>query len=134
MSASWWRSQHNRRHAMPQRLKHDVDLETMPLIAFNSRVIRNPKSTKDNFFIRNEAWLYLTLDSAIVMLVWKLYLHPSPIRFEEGKLPRLILHDSALPLLLDVPQYLVVSCSYVGWEYLHDVTVCYESLASGSSG
>jgi len=31
MSGSWWRSQHNRHHAMPQKLDHDVDLNTLPL-------------------------------------------------------------------------------------------------------
>ena len=28
MSAAWWRNQHNKHHATPQKLKHDVDLDT----------------------------------------------------------------------------------------------------------
>jgi fatty acid desaturase 2 (delta-6 desaturase) len=111
MSASWWRSQHNRHHAMPQRLKHDVDLETMPLIAFNSRVIRNPQTTKDNFFIRNQAWLYLTLDSAIVMLVWKLYLHPR-YAWKKGSyfdLFFMTLHYLFFSMFLNIWWYLVVT-------------------------
>jgi hypothetical protein len=35
MSGAWWRNQHNKHHATPQKLKHDVDLDTLPLIAFN---------------------------------------------------------------------------------------------------
>lgn len=38
MSASWWRIQHNKHHAMPQKLGHDVDLNTLPLVAFTEKV------------------------------------------------------------------------------------------------
>jgi fatty acid desaturase 2 (delta-6 desaturase) len=75
MSGGWWRSHHNRHHAMPQRLKHDIDLETMPMLAWNAKVLRNPK-TDNNFFTRNQAWLYLTLDSALVIFLWKFYVNP----------------------------------------------------------
>ena len=43
MSASWWNSQHNRHHATPQKLQHDSDLDTLPLVAFNKSCIpENP--------------------------------------------------------------------------------------------
>lgn len=32
LSASYWRNQHNKHHAAPQKLEHDTDLNTMPLI------------------------------------------------------------------------------------------------------
>jgi fatty acid desaturase len=38
MSAAWWRNQHNKHHAMPQKLEHDVDLNTLPLVLFHSEV------------------------------------------------------------------------------------------------
>jgi len=38
MSASWWRSQHNRHHATPQKLQHDVDLDTLPLVSFSEAI------------------------------------------------------------------------------------------------
>ncbi len=44
---------HNRHHAMPQRLKHDVDLDTMPLIAYNARVVGKKENGK-SFFIQNQ--------------------------------------------------------------------------------
>lgn len=75
MSSSWWSSQHNRHHAMPQRLKHDVDLETLPLIAFNSKVVKNPKEGK-GFFIQNQSTLFLAIDTLLVAFMWKVYLHP----------------------------------------------------------
>lgn len=53
MSSSWWSSQHNRHHAMPQRLKHDVDLDTLPLIAFNSKIVKKPENGR-NFFVKHQ--------------------------------------------------------------------------------
>jgi len=60
---------------MPQRLQHDVDLETMPLIAFNSRVVRDPKQGQ-SFFIRNQKYLFATLDTGLVLFFWKFWLSP----------------------------------------------------------
>ena len=40
MSGSWWRNQHNKHHSMPQKLGHDVDLNTLPLVAFTEKVGR----------------------------------------------------------------------------------------------
>jgi acyl-CoA 6-desaturase (Delta-6 desaturase) len=77
MSASWWSSQHNRHHAMPQRLKHDVDLDTLPLMAFNSRVVNPQRPHRaQNFFVRYQSVLFLALDTLLVAWMWKLYLHP----------------------------------------------------------
>ena len=35
MSGAWWRNQHNKHHATPQKLGADPDLQTLPLIAFH---------------------------------------------------------------------------------------------------
>ena len=43
MSAGWWRNQHNKHHATPQKMKHDVDLDTLPLVAFNAKVVTDTK-------------------------------------------------------------------------------------------
>lgn len=53
-SSTWWVRGHNRHHhAMPQRLKHDVDLETMPLLAYNAKVVKNVQAGK-GFMIQNQ--------------------------------------------------------------------------------
>eukprot|EP00615_Pteridomonas_danica_P004963 CAMPEP_0114336340 /NCGR_PEP_ID=MMETSP0101-20121206/5641_1 /TAXON_ID=38822 ORGANISM="Pteridomonas danica, Strain PT" /NCGR_SAMPLE_ID=MMETSP0101 /ASSEMBLY_ACC=CAM_ASM_000211 /LENGTH=233 /DNA_ID=CAMNT_0001468229 /DNA_START=91 /DNA_END=789 /DNA_ORIENTATION=+ len=44
MSGAWWRNQHNKHHATPQKLKHDVDLDTLPLVAFNERIAEKARS------------------------------------------------------------------------------------------
>jgi predicted heme/steroid binding protein len=48
MSGAWWRNQHNKHHATPQKLKHDVDLDTLPLVAFHDRCVlaRRPLSAR----------------------------------------------------------------------------------------
>lgn len=38
---------------MPQRLNHDVDLDTLPLLAYNAKVVKNSKSGK-GFMIQNQ--------------------------------------------------------------------------------
>jgi fatty acid desaturase len=74
MSSGWWNNQHNRHHAMPQRLKHDVDLDTLPLMAFTSKIF--PPKLKKSFWIQNQAKLFLMIDTFLVALLWKIYLHP----------------------------------------------------------
>jgi len=76
MSAAWWSSQHNRHHAMPQRLQHDVDLDTLPLLAFNARVSKDPEKDSKSFLIKNQSILFLLVDSFLVAWFWKIYLHP----------------------------------------------------------
>ena len=82
---------------MPQRLKKDVDLETLPLLAFNAKVVKHPKQGK-TFFVQNQvivgdafkgfrrplanfpscfqALLFLAVDTLLVATMWKVYLHP----------------------------------------------------------
>lgn len=54
LSSTWWRRGHNRHHAMPQRLNHDIDLNTMPLVAYNAKVVKKPKDGK-GFLVQNQA-------------------------------------------------------------------------------
>jgi fatty acid desaturase len=72
MSASWWRSQHNRHHAMPQRLKHDVDLDTLPLVAFNVEIGKKGAPA----WLRLQAYLFSPLTCLLVGLGWQFFLHP----------------------------------------------------------
>jgi fatty acid desaturase len=75
LSSTWWARGHNRHHAMPQRLKHDVDLDTMPLLAYNAKVVKNAKQGK-GFLIQNQVYLFLLVDTLLGTLIWQLYLHP----------------------------------------------------------
>ncbi|KAJ6635865.1 Acyl-lipid (8-3)-desaturase [Pseudolycoriella hygida] len=74
LSAARWRRQHNRHHAMPQRLHHDVDLETMPIFAFNAKVVRKP-GNGSGFLIQNQAALYV-LNTFFLSILWQFYQDP----------------------------------------------------------
>ncbi|EGD73438.1 delta-5 desaturase [Salpingoeca rosetta] len=76
MSAGWWRSQHNRHHATPQKLQHDVDLETLPLVAFNTRIAERTKSPAVRAWLSMQHILFIPVSCLLVALGWQLFLHP----------------------------------------------------------
>merc|ERR1719387_1543801 len=58
MSAAWWRSQHNKHHAAPQKMQHDVDLDTLPLLAFNARISAKVKNPVLKAWLRLQAVMF----------------------------------------------------------------------------
>eukprot|EP00043_Microstomoeca_roanoka_P018745 m.203818 g.203818 ORF g.203818 m.203818 type:complete len:419 (-) comp16879_c7_seq1:28-1284(-) len=76
MSAGWWRSQHNRHHATPQKLQHDVDLDTLPLVAFNTKIAERVRSPAIRAWLRFQHILFIPLSCLLVGLGWQFYLHP----------------------------------------------------------
>jgi len=83
MSAAMWRNQHNKHHATPQKLQHDVDLDTLPLVAFNAKAMTHTRIGK--FFMKNPVvrlWiryqhlLFAPVTCYLVGLFWQCYLHP----------------------------------------------------------
>ena len=75
MSGSWWRNQHNKHHSMPQKLGHDVDLDTLPLVAFTNKVIKRV-GLPMKVWIRLQGYLFPILTTLLVALGWQFYLHP----------------------------------------------------------
>jgi fatty acid desaturase len=81
LSSSYWRSQHNKHHAMPQRLEHDTDLNTLPLVAFSKKVV-TPKMIKLigpglKWFLSTQVVTYpLFTAFAAIFFIWRLFLHP----------------------------------------------------------
>lgn len=84
MSAGYWRNQHNKHHAAPQKLEHDIDLNTLPLLAFNSRVLTDTKMGRyvsksriyRNLWLPIQHILFPFLICFLVLLLWCFYLHP----------------------------------------------------------
>eukprot|EP00929_Paragymnodinium_shiwhaense_P039940 TRINITY_DN208_c0_g4_i1.p1 TRINITY_DN208_c0_g4~~TRINITY_DN208_c0_g4_i1.p1 ORF type:complete len:754 (-),score=204.61 TRINITY_DN208_c0_g4_i1:235-2496(-) len=75
MSAGWWRSNHNRHHATPQKLKHDADLDTLPLVAFHEAVVtRVPGFVRT--WLKAQGFLFMPLTCFLVVLGWQFFLHP----------------------------------------------------------
>lgn len=77
MSAAWWRVQHNKHHCTPQKLKHDVDLDTLPLVAFNAAVISEKRlGPLHRHWIKLQNFLFTPVICTAVALFWQFYLHP----------------------------------------------------------
>ena len=78
MSGGWWRNQHNKHHSMPQKLGHDVDLNTLPLVAFSSKVVKRI-GIPMKMWLRLQAPMFPTITCQMVALGWQFYLHPRHI-------------------------------------------------------
>jgi fatty acid desaturase len=79
MSGSWWRSQHNRHHSMPQKIGHDVDLETLPLVLFSKNALRKRLGIPMKMWIKFQAAAFPIITTLLVALGWQFYLHPRHI-------------------------------------------------------
>jgi len=86
VSSSVWNSMHNKHHATPQKIKHDIDLDTTPAVAFFKTAFEEntngPKSAKymNRLWMRFQAWSFLPIVNGIfVHLFWTYYLHPRKV-------------------------------------------------------
>jgi acyl-CoA 6-desaturase (Delta-6 desaturase) len=75
MSGSWWRNQHNKHHSMPQKISHDVDLDTLPLVAFTNKIGKQI-GLPLKYWIRLQGFLFPIVTTLLVALGWQFYLHP----------------------------------------------------------
>jgi len=75
MSGGWWRNQHNKHHSTPQKLGHDVDLDTLPLVAFSEKVVKKIGASQ-KLWIKFQALLFPLITTSLVALGWQFYLHP----------------------------------------------------------
>merc|ERR1712070_634187 len=71
MSAAWWRNQHNKHHATPQKLKHDVDLDTLPLVAFNAEIAKKAKHPLLKLWLKYQALVFCPVSCLLVALGWQ---------------------------------------------------------------
>lgn len=86
VSSSVWNSMHQRHHATPQKIKHDIDLDTTPFVAFFPTAFEentNGKSAArfmNRWWMRIQAWTFLPLVNGILVhLFWMYYLHPKKV-------------------------------------------------------
>jgi fatty acid desaturase 2 (delta-6 desaturase) len=78
MSGGWWRIQHNKHHSMPQKVDHDVDLNTLPLVAFTDKVFRKLGKFQKSW-LSIQAYLFPLATTLLVAVGWQFYLHPRHI-------------------------------------------------------
>lgn len=88
VSSTLWNSMHNKHHAAPQKINHDIDLDTTPFVAFFKTAFENntrmQQLYKNKFaerlvrlWMRFQAWLFIPVTNGILVhLFWTYYLHP----------------------------------------------------------
>jgi acyl-CoA 6-desaturase (Delta-6 desaturase) len=113
MSASWWRAQHNKHHSMPQKLHHDVDLNTLPLVAFTSKIVKKANKLLKNW-ISIQAICFPLITCLLVALGWQFYLHPRHIIRSKNysEIPPLIARGALFYYLVALPYGLVPAMGY----------------------
>jgi len=86
VSSTVWNSMHTRHHAAPQKIKHDIDMDTTPLVAFFNRAFEStthgqrPARFMNRWWMRLQAWTFLPIVNGIfVHLFWIYYLHPKKV-------------------------------------------------------
>lgn len=86
VSSSVWNSMHQKHHATPQKVKHDIDLDTTPLVAFFKTAFEENTNGKassrfmSRWWMRLQAWTFLPLVNGVfVHLFWSYYLHPRKV-------------------------------------------------------
>jgi fatty acid desaturase len=65
-SPSFWNNQHNKHHAATQELEHDIDLNTLPLIAFNSEIAK-----KGNKLMMRLQYITFLPAQLLLFFLWK---------------------------------------------------------------
>ena len=85
LSGAYWRNQHNKHHAAPQKLRHDVDLNTLPLVAFNAKIAARVRNPLVRGWIKYQAALFVPVITCLVTLWWQFFLHPRhALRIKNG--------------------------------------------------
>jgi len=78
IDGSMWNSMHNTHHAATQKIGHDVDLNTAPLVVFHNS--KEKFSRPIQLWLRYQKYTFIPITSGIlVMMYWVFYLHPRKI-------------------------------------------------------
>jgi hypothetical protein len=56
-SGSMWANMHNKHHSTPQKINHDIDLDTMPFVGFFK------EAAEKSHIMKGQATAYQKLDS-----------------------------------------------------------------------
>ena len=86
VSSSVWNSMHQKHHATPQKVKHDIDLDTTPFVAFFDREFEDNTNGKvasrymNRWWMRLQAWTFIpVVNGILVHLFWIYYMHPKKV-------------------------------------------------------
>ena len=92
-------------HSTPQKMDHDPDLRTLPLVAFCIETAQRAKHPLMKKWISVQNYLFVPVTCILVSLSWIFYLHPRMI----------IRHGEWLEASLIMSKF--ASCGYLGFWY-----------------
>ena len=76
-SGDMWNNMHNKHHATPQKVRHDMDLDTTPAVAFFSTAVESNRPRGfSKLWLRAQAWTFVPVTSGMVLFFWMYVLHP----------------------------------------------------------
>jgi len=80
-SGDMWNQMHNKHHATPQKIRHDMDLDTTPAVAFfDTAVEDNRPRGFSRRWARLQAWTFVPVTSGLlVQAFWIYVLHPRQV-------------------------------------------------------
>jgi len=120
VDGSMWNSMHYRHHASPQKIGHDVDLDTAPLVAFYEGAMKNKSMTIVNkLWLKYQAYTFLPITSGVfVMMFWVLYLHPRKIIRDKNIVQGLMVLSGHITRISLFAKYSDVSLYYALYYHL----------------
>jgi len=89
-SGDMWNQMHNKHHATPQKVRHDMDLDTTPAVAFFKTAVEDNRPRGfSRLWARAQAWTFVPVTSGLlVQAFWIYVLHPRQVlrkkNWEEG--------------------------------------------------
>lgn len=80
-SGDMWNQMHNKHHATPQKVRHDMDLDTTPAVAFFKTAVEDNRPRGFNrLWARAQAWTFVPVTSGVlVQAFWIYVLHPRQV-------------------------------------------------------
>lgn len=86
LSGTFWNTMHHKHHATPQKIKHDIDLDTTPAVAFFKTAFEENTNGRaasrymNRWWMRFQSWLFLPVVNGIIVHgFWTYYLHPKRV-------------------------------------------------------
>ena len=127
LSQKFWNYQHNYHHANTQHEEFDIDLKTIPLIAFDEHVVLEAK--KKGLPTKHLRYQYLTwfwLNNAFVYPLWKYFVHPRyEIRRGNYLYPlQIVFHDVVISVGISCLFGLTLFESFIYFNSIINIGLC----------
>jgi fatty acid desaturase len=101
-SCAWqWSRMHNRHHTAPQKIKHDMDLDTLPLVSFHKSCVEKSKRRTFPLWLRFQAFTFIPVTCGLFLWTyWVYFLHlRAAIKHDRTSLAFMVTSHVVKPLI-----------------------------------